>query len=180
MSSTPHLWVCASHRTALAVFCATGVILGGRMIHAMDRQNPLDSRGVTYTASLPKTVFQRGEPVRLSLKLRNTSSGPLTIWLSGFWPNHQVRVTDETGVEPPLTAFGVSVLSAFAPGGDRDKNSPLVLRVGAVHQETTDLDLARLYRLGPGRYKVSVTYHDLQPPTPMLLTTAPLPFEIGP
>ncbi|MBX6315012.1 MAG: hypothetical protein IRY99_19170 [Isosphaeraceae bacterium] len=133
---------------------------------------------MVYVLTVPKEVFRPGEPIPLTLKFDNRSGRPVTIWSSGFWPNHRVVVMDERGEEAPLTDIGKERRDLFAPGGARDKNAPRVLSAGETYREGLDLDVTRLYRLGPGRYHVQVTYHDIQGPTPLRVTSNAAAFEI--
>jgi len=89
-----------------------------------------------------------------------------------------VVVTNSRGKEPPLTELGQARRDAFAPGGGRDKNSPLRLASGESYNDPTQVNLADLYRLTPGSYKVVVTYDDRQPPSPLRLTAEAVGFEI--
>lgn len=167
-----HLAVCCCGVTA-------GRAPGAPPIPGAGRTEPPTDPGVVYTASLPREVFRPDEAIPLTLKIENRSPHPVTIWFSGFWPNHRVVVSDDRGKEPPLTSDGKARRDAFAPdGGSRDKNSPHVLGAGKTHQELSDLNVASLYRLGPGRYRVQATYHDLQGPTPLRVTSNAVSFEI--
>jgi hypothetical protein len=133
---------------------------------------------VFYRASLPRRQFHAGEPIKLSLHFTNLSDQPVTIWQSGFWPNHRVLLTDEEGREPPLTNEGRERLAAFSPEGERSKNVPRVLQAGRSMVEMRSLDLTELYEVKKGRYRVRVTYHDLQGPTPLRLISNTLAFEV--
>jgi hypothetical protein len=153
--------------------------LGSLQAEPAATSNQRASAQVVLTAKLSKKVFQGGEPILLSCELRNESVRTVTIWLSGFWPNHLVIVKDETGVEPALSASGKARRGAFAPAGGRDKNVPRELRPREVYQDCSPLDLATLYEpLPPGRYTVEVTYEDRQPPTPSKATSDPASFEV--
>ncbi len=135
------------------------------------------SRGLKYGASLRKSTFKPLEPIRLETEFKNGSGEPVTIWLSGYWPNHQIIVKDLTGNEPILTKDGEARRRAFAPAGARDKNSPRILKSGEIYREG-GVDLDRLYNLSSNRYTVQIIYQDDQAPTPLKVASETLSFEI--
>jgi hypothetical protein len=146
-------------------------------------QNPDDQKApqqdVSAVASLSKKTFKHGEPISVSFTITNRSGGQITIWLSGFWPNHYINVRDQNGIEPPLTAVGQERRKAFQPSGPRRKNIPFVLKPNDVFQNDIRPDLSDLYQLGPGRYTVEITYDDRQSPTPLSVTSAAVAFDVG-
>lgn len=160
-------------------FAIMGLIVGWGHQPAWAGTEPPSDPRMAYTASLPNMVFRRGDRISLTLSIKNRSKEPVTIWLSGFWPNHRVVVTDARGKEPPLTKDGKVRRDVFAPSGARDKNSPQVLAAGESHREMSNLDLTTLYELRPGRYRVRATYHDTSPPAPMRVVSNAVAFEVS-
>jgi hypothetical protein len=134
---------------------------------------------VVAVATLEKASYRRGEPIPVGFELRNRTAGPVTVWHSGFWPNHLVVVRDRDGVEPPLTPAGRERRAAFRPDGEREKNFPVVLRPGGSAREDGAADLADLYRLGPGAYTLVVSYDDRQGPTPTVAVATAIDFEVA-
>lgn len=168
---------------ALAMLVASLAGFLGSWRHAVAEPGPPDamsrtSRGMIYTVSLATTTFRHSEPIRLEAKFENGSRAPVTIWISGFWPNHRVVVKDKAGQEPALTKEGEARRKAFAPQGGRDKNAPHILNPGEIYRDSIEVDLNRLYRLGPSHYTVEVTYEDDQGPTPLRVTSKAISFEI--
>lgn len=135
-------------------------------------------RGIIYSAVLNKATYRSGEPIQLSLSFENPTEAAVTIWLSGFWPNHEILVTDDAGEEPPLTEDGKRRRAAFAPDGERDKNAPRVLSPGMRYRDAKGLDLTDLYRFEKGTYQVRAAYHDMQEPTPLYAATKAIAFEV--
>jgi hypothetical protein len=129
---------------------------------------------------LPGVEFTAGARIPLSCRIENRSSRQVTLWSAGFWTNHSVRVTDASDREPPLTALGRQRRDAFAPDGPRDKNAPHTLDPGESRSCGAEVDLATLFELGPGRYRVEVRYDDRQPPTPLALVSDSLSFTLLP
>src|SRR5262249_51166627 len=133
---------------------------------------------VELTLELSKRSYATGEPIHVRSAIRNGTDQEVTIWLSGFWPNHRVVVTDVEDHEPAFTTFGRSCRDAFAPGGGRDKNVALKLRPGESYAAGPKCDLNALYRFKPGRYHLAITYEDLQGPTPLKVTSKVAAFDI--
>jgi hypothetical protein len=131
---------------------------------------------------LPKLIFREGEPIPLACAIVNRSDRPITIWWSGFWPNHLLRVVDEQGIEQPLTDLGQRARRRFSPGGDRNENAPIVVNPGnlkpIVGQGIMDIDIAKLYRLKPGNYRVNVTYEEKAGET-MIITSNTVVFKVN-
>lgn len=134
------------------------------------------------TLKLDKATQKEKEPKPIKLELKYTNrllDDPITIWRSGFWPNHKVLVeSEENDAEVPLTDMGKQYMKAFSPNGGRDKNVPRVIPAGESYIEPTPVDLGLLYKLKPGKYRVQVLYEDDQPPTPFHLRSNQVAFTI--
>lgn len=120
-------------------------------------------KGLQAQVTLDKKRFTVGEPIVVDYKVKNISNVELTIWHSGFWPNHLLLVRDFAGKEPTLTAAGRAGRRAFSPGGQRDKNVSRQLKPGEVDDTEGRYDLTALYDLlAPGRYRVQCVYEERQ------------------
>jgi hypothetical protein len=164
---------------------------GGRHPMGPPRPDAPSTRGCRLELSLPRHAFLRDELIGFDLRLVNASGDPVTIWVSGFWPNHRIIVRDEGGDEAPLTELGRSLMRAFSPGGGRDKNFPRVIQPGDSYDRLSvdrpgvkrdpqrwGYGLSDLYQLAAGKYRVEVTYHDERAPTPMKVTSNAVEFEV--
>ncbi len=163
----------------LAIF--TGVGAYGTRAMASTKGAPSGSRPLkeySLVVSLPREVFRPGEPIKASIEFRNLAGPEVTIWISGFWPNHKVVVKDEAGVEPPLTDLGKRGRQAFSPGGGRDKNYPHIVKRGGKYSIAANANIAELYDLTPGKYRLEVTYDDEQGPTPLRITSSSVEFQV--
>jgi len=129
-------------------------------------------------AELPGRAYQVGRPILVTCEIRNRSDKPVTIWLSGFWANHRVTVTRADGREPELTAEGRARRQAFNPDGGRDKNAPKTLQPGGAWRDDTRPDLAALYLLTPGHYRVIISYEDKHDPNPLRIDSVAVPFRV--
>jgi hypothetical protein len=134
---------------------------------------------IVALASLPKQRFSRGEPIPLSFEIRNNSDRAVTIWHSGFWPNHVIKVRGQDGKEPALTPSGEERRRAFRPESPRRKNVPIEIKAGDSSIKESPIDLNDLYDLPPGSYTCEITYDDAQAPTPLHITSAPIAFQKG-
>ena len=162
----------------LAIF--TGVGAYGTRAMASTKGAPSGSRPLkeySLVVSLPREVFHPGEPIKASIEFRNLAGPEVTTWISGFWPNHKVVVKDEAGVEPPLTGIGKICRQAFSPGGARRKNIPNIVKRGGKYSNGA-ADIAELYDLAPGKYRLEVTYDDEQEPTPLRITSNSVKFQV--
>jgi RNA polymerase sigma factor (sigma-70 family) len=120
-------------------------------------------KGLRARVTLAREAFEVGQPIEASYTVKNVAKEEQTIWLSGFWPNHEIIVRDAAGKEPPLTTAGTQRRQAFAPGGDRDRNVPVKLPPGGEDATEGKYDLATLYDLSkPGRYTVQYFYEEKQ------------------
>ena len=170
----------ASGIVALSLVAAGTV---GSLAGALVADEKAPARGALYALAvrLPRRSFPKGEPILLECEFQNRSESPTTIWQSGFWPNHSVVVRDQRGVEPPLTEFGRERRARFSPGGQREKNFPLPVAPGSsfplAGKGSAIVDLAKLYELVPGRYRVVVTYEERQPPA-MKVASDPVEFAV--
>jgi hypothetical protein len=120
------------------------------------------SKGLVTRLEIAETKFKVGEPIQVRYTKTNVSDRPLTLWHSGFWPNHRIRVCDQRGELAPLTEQGQLRFKAFAPGGGRDKNFPNELAPGKDAPEPA-YNLLDLYDLRkPGLYSVQYLYEEYQ------------------
>jgi hypothetical protein len=120
------------------------------------------SKGLVTRIEIDRTRFTVGEPIPVRYTKTNVSAQPLSVWHSGFWPNHRIRVCDRLGELAPLTEAGKARFKAFAPGGARDKNFPSQLAPGKDAPEPT-YNLLEFYDLKtPGIYSVQYLYEEYQ------------------
>ena len=122
------------------------------------------NRGLKSRIQMTGRQFAPAEPILVSYSVKNVAQTVTTVWNSGFWPNHQIRVCDQNGKLAALREFGKERFNAFDPGGERAKNFPVELKPGAEDKLGDGLqDLARLYDLtSPGIYSVQVLYEEYQ------------------
>lgn len=119
------------------------------------------SNGLQAKLALSKSKFAVGETIRLSYTKRNVSPDDLTIWHSGFWPNHRVIVRKQAGEEPELLSLGMSGQEKFTPTGPRKKNFPVTLKPSEEDSSEGGFDLIELYDLSePGSYQVWILYEE--------------------
>ena len=121
-----------------------------------------------------------GESIAITFTIENKSEQPITIWQSGFWPNHLLIVKDQFDQEPTLTERGRLCRDAFKPDGPRKKNIPVLVQPGTSDVERFRLDLTTLYQLAPGQYTLRITYEDRVGPTPLAVSSDPVSFVISP
>ena len=194
----------ATRRRALLGLSAAGfglvsIGLGPRALVAADRQQP-ESRKiaplpgeVVAEVTLPARRFASGEKIPFAFKITNNSPRTVTLWSSGFWPNHLVEVRDAAGRLLPATPEGQLRSRSFAPGGPRRKNAPIKLgpgeswpklKGGEDPARRTEFDdsfgLDGLFEFQAGTFTVRVTYHDDSPPTPLKLLSREVKFEVIP
>jgi hypothetical protein len=128
---------------------------------------------------LSKTAYKREEKITPEIEYENQTNRDLTIWSSGFWPNHKIIVEDEAGHSPPLSARGKQCRAAFAPAGGRDKNAPIVIKPGEKRRAGAEVDVASLYELEAGKqYTMKIVYDDRQEPTPLKLPSKAVKFKM--
>lgn len=139
----------------------------------------LPANSCRLALKLAQKEYKEGEPIAISLRFRNASSVPVTIWSSGFYVNHNVIVTDDDREVVQTTEFGKRCQEMFdSPSGARGKNFPIEIAPGETCSEGSVADLTRLYVLKPGRYQVRVIYRDEHPPTPVQVTSNSVAFEV--
>jgi hypothetical protein len=115
----------------------------------------------TSTIKTNKQYFSISEPIFISYSIKNVSRDTIRIWHCGFWCNNKIVMTDINNNEIPRTELGKSTLLAFSPGGDRDKNFPVVLgpnKIDAAY-ESYNLKDHFLFKKS-GVYKVTYLYHE--------------------
>jgi hypothetical protein len=122
------------------------------------------NRGLVSRIEIKERKFAVGAPIVMSQIVRNVGEKPLTVWHSGFWSNHQIRVCDQDGKLVPLTPAGKERLGAFSPGGERTKNISIELKPGEEDvSDGANRDVTALYDLTtPGIYSVQALYEEYQ------------------
>lgn len=121
------------------------------------------SKGLATRIEMAGTKFKAGDPIQVRYVKANVSGKPLTIWHSAFWPNHRIRVCDQSGELAPLTEQGKVRYKAFSPGGERGKNAPWEIAAGKEDATEGNYDLRDLYDLKkPGLYSVQYLYEEYQ------------------
>ncbi len=140
----------------------------------------LTPRGLLYRAILPRDRFRAKEPILIKLIFINQTKNSITIWKSGFWPNHLVEVFDEFGREAKLSDEGFTRRQAYDPKTNRgrDKNAESVLTPNESMDDLIITDIKSLYLLNLGNYTLRVTYCDFQGPTPIKITSNIVSFKI--
>jgi RNA polymerase sigma factor (sigma-70 family) len=136
-------------------------------------------KGLRARVTLAKEKYTAGEPIQTRYVVKNVSQVDQTLWHSGFWPNHLILVRDAKGKKPALTQEGRLRRRAFAPGGQRGKNSPWTLKPGAEDATEGSYDLTTLFDLsGPGRYTVQYLYEEKQGGWEGMLLSNKASFEV--
>ncbi len=49
-------------------------------------------KSITASVVQDKTEYKLSEPIEFSFNISNNSDKPMTLWQSGFWPNHIIEV----------------------------------------------------------------------------------------
>ena len=132
------------------------------------------------TVAIPKNTFRDGEAIPITCTISNQTTVPITISVSGIWPNHRIFVVDSTGHELHRTAVGDLAAAAF-DNPSRDKNKPMKL-AGSASQQTisklNQLDLTTYFEIPKGRFRVFIWYREHQPPTPLDLISKGVEFMV--
>jgi hypothetical protein len=115
----------------------------------------------TSTIKTTEQYFSVNEPIPISYSIKDVSKDTITIWHCGFWCNNKIVVTDDNNIELPRTDWGKTTLSAFSPGGDRNKNFPVKLAPGDTDSayEKYNLKDHFLFKRS-GTYNVKYFYHE--------------------
>ena len=130
----------------------------------------------TLTISLPSKSFSAGLPISFQTIVHNPTPAEITVWSSGYWPNHLVILVDQDGAEPPLTAEGKErKLRFFNPA--RDKNFPRILTSHQSHDEGEHC-LTDAYHLKPGDYALKILYSDGQAQSSLTLLSNRVRFRV--
>lgn len=129
--------------------------------------------------AIDKLEFAVGEPVVLRYRIQNVDKQDATIWISGFWPNHRVRLVHQDGRPATPTAFGKQCDAAFRPGGSRDKNVRHELQPQATYDQFAPININRLFQLPPDTYRAQVEYHETAGPTPAHVISDEVTFRVG-
>ncbi len=183
------LWrLLRGRRRLLGVLAAAAGVMGGlAVLLAPARPSPADRSfppgppvfGVPrLELRTPGPVVLGAASVPIEVDLVNDSSRPIVIWSTWAPLNHRVEVEDSRGHAPPETETGAEWRKAFSPNGARDKNYPVRIPARGEVRPHARFDLAKLYRLGPGEYRVRVTYEDGRDETYLRLASDWVPFWV--
>lgn len=119
-------------------------------------------RGLRSCIWLDSQELGPRQKVLVHFKIQNVSSGEITFWQSGFWPNNTIAVLNDRGEPVKFTKEGRRNLAAFSPGGARSKNARIRLKSNESFDLNT-LDLRRFFVFGsPGNYTIRFTYEEYQ------------------
>jgi hypothetical protein len=126
-----------------------------------------------------KQRFSTNDPIYISYNIRNTSKDTVRIWHCGFWCNNKIVVTNENHVELSRTDWGRKTLSAFSPGGPRDKNYPTFLAPGATDFAYEKYNLRDHFLFEKaGIYHVVHVYHEIDDKAEIKIQSNTLRIEI--
>lgn len=129
----------------------------------------------------PRTSFRLGESISLDIEFLNAADHAVVIFLGGsFWMNHLIEVRDVQGQQPPLTELGERCRKLFSPDGAHDRGRAFAIKAGARHGCGNDADLANLFQLKPGKYRVRVIYDEQHPPGILRCNSNWVDFEVEP
>ena len=144
---------------------------------------PLDSawgpvvQGIHASLSVVQEPAPSEQQLRIRFVIHNLGPTPATLVNAGFWPNHRIDLTYESGQPVAPTELGQQARRAFSSGAQR-KTVVRTLAPGQCVVE--EHDIAALFELrSPATYKLRVTYQegDLELPSP--LAAFALPPAIG-
>jgi hypothetical protein len=125
-----------------------------------------------------KQQFAHNEPVAIHYAIQNVSDKPITIWHSGFWPNHRIDLTGPDGRPGKLIAGDEAGWKSFSPGGTREKNAPFVLAPGATDDAYEAYDLRPIYDMrASGTYAVQYVYQDAKEDPPVISNSLSITVE---
>jgi len=166
---------------------------------ALAQPNPLStihapSNDVSFTISLPQTIYQAGQPVTVHYQITNISNAPLYVPL-GFdvtaclyiGPPHIWGDFENSAGKHYLPGYALSCaygLNAPKPTlTERMQKGSVLLHPGEHHDGTYSLDTA-MFGLQPGAYRVEMVLrgwdHSLFPDADWLeLTKLGIPFLSG-
>jgi RNA polymerase sigma factor (sigma-70 family) len=117
-------------------------------------------KGLRSQITLAKQRYVVHEVIPVTYLVKNVSKQEQVLHNCGFWPNHQILVTDAAGREPALTELGRQCQNAFR-SGERFKDIAVRVPAGDVHASYAEYDLTRFYDLSqPGRYTVQYVYEE--------------------
>jgi hypothetical protein len=114
------------------------------------------------TINIMKQRFSINEPIPISYKITNVSKDTVRIWHCGFWCNNRIVVMAKNKKEVARTEWGKIGLSTFSPGGDRNKNFPIILAPYETDSEYAKYNLRDQFLLTqPGVYAVTYFYDEI-------------------
>ena len=145
----------AAWKTAISALLAGAAFPGlrtarGRLNVGDPDRKVDDSHHPRLELRLTADSFVLGQPIDFRTIVHNPTPDPLTVWTSGYWPNHLVILLAEDGSEPPPTLNGKRCKQAFFFPG-RDKDSPTRIPAGKSHIDG-ELRLTNNFLLKPGTY----------------------------
>jgi hypothetical protein len=137
-----------------------------------------DAAGLRSRIWTDKLRFGKHEPIVVHYAIQNVADKPLTVWHSGFWPNHRIDLTGPDGQPAKFVAGGEARRKAFSPGGTREKNAPLTLQPGATDDAYEAYNLRDIYVLSaPGKYLVQYIYQEAKEDQPVKSNTLQVSVE---
>jgi hypothetical protein len=154
---------CAEQRPSGSPGAAHLVKGDARVPPANDEADDGPVDGLRSRIRMEASAHLVGAPLLVWYTVENTGTEPATVWHSGFWPNHRITVLDQSGNPVPRTELGNRVDRAFAPGGLREKATPVAIQPGTLDDRWEPIDLTQYFRLNkPGKYTVQFRYEDAQ------------------
>lgn len=109
---------------------------------------------VSLTISAAKDKFKSGEPLELSISLKNSGAEPVSVVQRSEWLNHILTVTDARGKNVPETSHAKQAKEG-AQAGYRT-----TLRISSGEEIRETLDLYKAFEIKkPGIYKITSHRH---------------------
>jgi len=104
-----------------------------------------------------KDKFALGEPIVVYYIVKNISHEDIVMWLSGFWPNNLIILTNPDGEQITSDDAGLG----FDPGGDRDKNVRWPMKPGDINTILPNYNIGNFFDIKkPGKYSVQYLYEE--------------------
>jgi hypothetical protein len=120
-----------------------------------DQRPARTSTEAVISIALDQAEIKLGEPAKLHVTLTNASKRPLTVTETSVEREFEIRITDPSGVEPPLAEQGKNLRGKGKGPTVIYRNFQLTLAPG--EDVKGDEDIARIYSLtAPGVYHATV------------------------
>ena len=117
---------------------------------------------------------------RVPFFFRNRTRQPVVVWVTTFFANRMVYLTDEEGRAVPMTPLGERQGTDFRLGRTaRDKNAPYTIRPGELLRDGTP-PLGESYALRTGTYRMVVEYWERSEKPHLRVRSAPLAVTVVP